>query len=196
MAAATIKAINAKIRSNPVSDYFCSTHFWGPASNFGIPIAAVLDTQKDPEIHLLPVCRGVNGREDDECGSYDGTPLLLYTYLEYGTTWLALLGADKKLCNSISGTFTAALTVYSGTFMRYALAVQPKNYLLFACHFVNFNAQLTQGYRWYDYCRGGQDRWAQLRTEAAKVEGKTESIAEAAKTKVAGAVQEAKKTVS
>jgi len=147
MAAATIKAINAKIRSNPVSDYFCSTHFWGPASNFGIPIAAVLDTQKDPEI--------------------------------------------------ISGTFTAALTVYSGTFMRYALAVQPKNYLLFACHFVNFNAQLTQGYRWYDYWyRGGQDRWAQLHAEAAKVEGKTESIAEAAKTKVAGAVQEAKRTVS
>ncbi|ETI26942.1 hypothetical protein G647_10041 [Cladophialophora carrionii CBS 160.54] len=99
--AATIKAINARIRSNKVLDYFCSTHFWGPASNFGIPIAAVLDTQKDPEI--------------------------------------------------ISGKFTAALTVYSGTFMRYALAVTPKNYLLFACHFVNFNAQLTQGYRWYDY---------------------------------------------
>lgn len=52
---------------------------------------------------------------------------------------------------SISGQFTAALTVYSATFMRYALAVTPKNYLLFACHFVNFNAQLTQGYRWYDY---------------------------------------------
>ncbi|PPJ57568.1 hypothetical protein CBER1_10531 [Cercospora berteroae] len=48
--AAAIKAINAKIRSNPVSDYLCSTHFWGPASNFGIPLAAVMDTQKDPEI--------------------------------------------------------------------------------------------------------------------------------------------------
>jgi Mitochondrial pyruvate carriers len=24
--------------------------FWGPASNFGIPIAAVMDTQKDPEM--------------------------------------------------------------------------------------------------------------------------------------------------
>lgn len=23
--------------------------FWGPASNFGIPIAAVMDTQKDPQ---------------------------------------------------------------------------------------------------------------------------------------------------
>ena len=26
------------------------TDFWGPASNFGIPIAAVMDTQKDPEM--------------------------------------------------------------------------------------------------------------------------------------------------
>jgi len=25
--------------------------FWGPASNFGIPIAAVMDTQKDPEMY-------------------------------------------------------------------------------------------------------------------------------------------------
>ncbi|EEA20050.1 hypothetical protein TMatcc_000025 [Talaromyces marneffei ATCC 18224] len=47
---AAIKAINARIRSNKTLDYFCSTHFWGPASNFGIPIAAVSDIQKDPEI--------------------------------------------------------------------------------------------------------------------------------------------------
>ncbi|KFA66524.1 hypothetical protein S40285_00749 [Stachybotrys chlorohalonatus IBT 40285] len=48
--AAVAKALNAKIRSNPTLSYFCSTHFWGPASNFGIPIAAVLDTQKSPEL--------------------------------------------------------------------------------------------------------------------------------------------------
>ncbi|EHY52132.1 hypothetical protein HRR83_003303 [Exophiala dermatitidis] len=145
--AATIKAINAKIRSNKVLDYFCSTHFWGPASNFGIPVAAVLDTQKDPEI--------------------------------------------------ISGTFTAALTVYSATFMRYALAVTPKNYLLFGCHFVNFNAQLTQMYRWYDYWyMGGQDKWAKIRAEKAKLEDQASSLAEQAKDKVGGAVNEVKKTVS
>ncbi|KEF63017.1 small nuclear ribonucleoprotein B and B' [Exophiala aquamarina CBS 119918] len=145
--AAAIKALNAKIRSNPVSDYFCSTHFWGPASNFGIPIAAVLDTQKDPEI--------------------------------------------------ISGKFTAALTVYSATFMRYAMAVQPKNYLLFACHFVNFNAQLTQGYRWYDYWyQGGADKWAAIRAEKEKLEQSAGSIAEQAKDKAAQAVDAAKKTVS
>ena len=46
---------------------------------------------------------------------------------------------------------TAALTIYAGTFMRYALAVTPKNYLLFACHFVNFGAQSTQGYRYLNH---------------------------------------------
>lgn len=99
--AAAIKAINAKIRSNKVLDYVCSTHFWGPVSNFGIPVAAVMDTQKDPEI--------------------------------------------------ISGQMTGALVIYSGTFMRYALAVSPKNYLLFACHAINFSAQCTQGYRYLNY---------------------------------------------
>jgi len=81
--------------------------------------------------------------------------------------------------------------------MRYAMAVTPKNYLLFACHFVNFNAQLTQGYRWYDYWyMGGQDRWAKINAEKAKLESGAESIAAQAKDKVAEAVQEVKKTVS
>lgn len=82
---AFIRALNQKIRSNKVSDYFCSTRmlefllplnggacrfivpcwvgslssaelclrvadFWGPASNFGIPIAAILDTYKSPDL--------------------------------------------------------------------------------------------------------------------------------------------------
>ncbi|KAI6786847.1 hypothetical protein KC332_g18768 [Hortaea werneckii] len=107
--AAAIKALNAKIRSNPVTDYFCSTHFWGPASNFGIPLAAVMDTQKDADI--------------------------------------------------ISGPMTLALCGYSGVFMRYALAVSPKNYLLFGCHVVNFSAQMTQGYRYLNYWHmGGRER--------------------------------------
>jgi hypothetical protein len=46
---------------------------------------------------------------------------------------------------------TAALTVYAATFMRYALAVTPANYLLFACHLTNFGAQTTQGYRYLAY---------------------------------------------
>ncbi|EPS39364.1 hypothetical protein H072_6850 [Dactylellina haptotyla CBS 200.50] len=42
--------LNARIRSNKMLDYICSTHFWGPVSNFGIPLAAIADFKKDPEI--------------------------------------------------------------------------------------------------------------------------------------------------
>lgn len=68
------------------------------------------------------------------------------------------LAAFSVLCalstangDRISGKMTFALVIYSATFMRYALAVQPKNYLLFMCHFVNEGAQLTQGYRYLSY---------------------------------------------
>ncbi len=46
---------------------------------------------------------------------------------------------------------TAALACYSAVFMRYAVAVQPKNYLLFGCHIINFSSQITQGYRYLNY---------------------------------------------
>ncbi|KAK3354357.1 hypothetical protein B0H65DRAFT_9406 [Neurospora tetraspora] len=122
--AAFVKAINAKIRSHPVLNYVCSTHFWGPASNFGIPIAAVMDTQKSPEL--------------------------------------------------ISGQMTFALCIYSATFMRYALAVQPKNYLLFMCHAVNETAQLTQGYRYlkYNYWGGKEKEGLVKAVDAGKEKAK------------------------
>lgn len=64
---------------------------------------------------------------------------------------------------------TIALTGYSAVFMRYALAVTPKNYLLFGCHLVNFSAQATQGYRYLTYWQfGGREK--QL-ASAAKLEG-------------------------
>ncbi|KAK6462225.1 mitochondrial pyruvate carrier [Scheffersomyces coipomensis] len=81
--------------------YVCSTHFWGPVSNFGIPVAAILDLKKDPDL--------------------------------------------------ISGPMTGSLIVYSLVFMRYSLAVTPKNYLLFGCHFVNEAAQIGQGLRWLSH---------------------------------------------
>ncbi|KAF4633739.1 hypothetical protein G7Y89_g4379 [Cudoniella acicularis] len=136
-----ISALNAKIRSNPVLSYVCSTHFWGPVSNFGIPIAAVMDTQKSPEL--------------------------------------------------ISGTMTGALVIYSATFMRYALAVQPKNYLLFACHFVNEGSQLTQGYRWMQYHKwGGKEQMEKLKAEEG-VKGAVSKVEEVA----GGALEKAKEVV-
>lgn len=35
--------------------YVCSTHFWGPVSNFGIPLAAIADLKKDPELISGPM---------------------------------------------------------------------------------------------------------------------------------------------
>lgn len=56
---------------------------------------------------------------------------------------------------------TAALCIYSATFMRYSLAVSPANYLLFACHAINETAQLTQGYRYLQYHKwGGKEKEA------------------------------------
>lgn len=81
--------------------YMCTTHFWGPVSNFGIPIAAILDLKKDPDL--------------------------------------------------ISGPMTGSLILYSLVFMRYSMAVSPKNYLLLGCHFVNEIAQLGQGMRWLNF---------------------------------------------
>ncbi|XP_076239172.1 mitochondrial pyruvate carrier [Calliopsis andreniformis] len=87
--------------SKETREYLMSTHFWGPVANWGIPVAAIIDTQRDPRY--------------------------------------------------ISGKMTFALCLYSAMFMRFALKVQPRNLLLFACHFVNEGAQLTQGFRFIKY---------------------------------------------
>lgn len=35
--------------------YVCTTHFWGPVSNFGIPVAAMLDLKKDADLISGPM---------------------------------------------------------------------------------------------------------------------------------------------
>ncbi|KAB7505669.1 Mitochondrial pyruvate carrier 1 [Armadillidium nasatum] len=89
------------LKSKEFRQYLMSTHFWGPVANWGIPIAAIADTQKPPEI--------------------------------------------------ISGKMTIALCIYSLVFMRFAIKVQPRNLLLFACHVTNETAQIIQGYRLVKY---------------------------------------------
>lgn len=82
--------------------YVFTTHFWGPVSNFGIPVAAIVDLKNKP-------------------------------------------------ADTISGPMTLALTVYSAIFMKYSMAITPKNYLLLGCHIVNEIAQLGQGARFINY---------------------------------------------
>ncbi|KAK9727803.1 Mitochondrial pyruvate carrier [Popillia japonica] len=99
-----IKKLVDQLKSKEFRQYLMSTHFWGPLANWGIPIAAISDTQKDPKI--------------------------------------------------ISGRMTVALCLYSAMFMRFAWIVTPSNMLLFACHFTNECAQLTQLTRYCMYHYG------------------------------------------
>lgn len=90
-----------QLKSKEFRSYLMSTHFWGPVANWGIPIAAIADIKKDPNI--------------------------------------------------ISPRMTIALIFYSALFMRFAIRVQPRNMLLFACHITNFTAQTVQGCRYINY---------------------------------------------
>ncbi|XP_067900427.1 mitochondrial pyruvate carrier 1 [Heterodontus francisci] len=60
---------------------------------------------------------------------------------------IAAFSDMKKTPEIISGRMTFALCCYSLLFMRFAYKVQPRNWLLFACHFTNEAAQLVQGGR-------------------------------------------------
>lgn len=48
----------------------------------------------------------------------------------------------------------AAMCVYSALFMRFALAIRPRNYLLFACHAANETVQLYNLQRWQRHAKG------------------------------------------
>jgi len=64
---------------------------------------------------------------------------------------LAAIADAKDNPEKISGKMTTALCVYSGLFMRFAWKVQPRNMLLFACHFANESTQLFQLTRFYQF---------------------------------------------
>lgn len=88
---------------------------------------------------------------------------------------------------------TGALTIYSATFMRYAFAVTPANYLLFACHFINEGSQITQGYRWYSWhYNGGREK---ALASGELVLDKIKEGAEAAKEGIKEGVQKAEAAV-
>lgn len=60
----------------------------------------------------------------------------------------------------------------------------PVNYLLFACHFINEGAQLTQGYRYLQYHKwGGKEKEAEglVKEKATKGVDAVEDLAKKAK---------------
>jgi hypothetical protein len=82
---------------------------------------------------------------------------------------------------------TGALTLYSATFMRYAMAVTPANYLLFGCHAINFSSQLVQGYRYLNYWNFG-GREAGLAQKAKEGVNEATSAIQGAGEKIKGVV--------
>ena len=58
----------------------------------------------------------------------------------WGLVIAGILDMNKPM-ERVSLKMTSVLTFYSCLFMRFAWMVQPRNYLLFACHFCNFCAQ-------------------------------------------------------
>ncbi|OXB76576.1 UNVERIFIED_CONTAM: hypothetical protein H355_011196 [Colinus virginianus] len=126
MAGALARKAADYVRSKEFRDYLMRSkggmctwlvnHFWGPVANWGLPVAAINDMKKSPEI--------ISGR---------------MTFVQIFKVILWYL-----LC-------FAALCCYSLTFMRFAYKVQPRNWLLFACHLTNEVAQLIQGGRLIKY---------------------------------------------
>ena len=80
-----------------------TVHFWGPAANWGLVGAGLLDANKPPEM--------------------------------------------------ISERMSLTLFLYSCMFMRFAWRVQPRNWLLFSCHFSNATCQLYLYMRKINYNR-------------------------------------------
>lgn len=54
----------------------------------------------------------------------------------------------QKPPEMISPNMTSVLCIYSALFMRFALAIQPRNLLLFGVHATNEVVQLNQLRRW------------------------------------------------
>ncbi|KAE8219347.1 hypothetical protein CF319_g6940 [Tilletia indica] len=101
---------------------------------------------------------------------------------------LAAIADLKKDEEVISGSMTTALAAYSTVFMRFAWRVQPRNYLLFACHMTNATAQYTQLARFcrYHYFGGREDTLTDgikdgIKDAGQQVKGAVKSAAEAIK---------------
>jgi len=117
-------------------------------ANWGLPLAAIADLKKDEEF--------ISGSMTSALASYSYVSIIFASvpfshsmkslvFMRFGTLHLFL-------------SFEHTPTHF---FPPSAWKVQPRNYLLFACHATNATAQLTQGYRFVDYWyRGGKDKKA------------------------------------
>lgn len=69
----------------------------------------------------------------------------------WGVSLAAIYDMQYKSLDVVSYNMTGTLMLYSCFFMRFAWMVQPRNYILLACHTANVSAQGTQLCRKWNY---------------------------------------------
>ncbi|WIA44044.1 hypothetical protein OEZ86_010413 [Tetradesmus obliquus] len=94
---------------------------------------------------------------------------------------LAGLADMKKTPDVISPNMTSAMCVYSCLFMRFAWMVQPRNYLLLACHASNETVQLYQLSRWYNWHNSPEGKEQEAREAASTAAAAAAAAVPAAK---------------
>eukprot|EP00126_Sphaerothecum_destruens_P003518 Sdes_comp17265_c0_seq1m6467 len=95
MASRFASNIFEKIGSKEFRQYLCSTHFWGPVANWGLPLAAMNDMKKSPE----------------KISGYMTTALCVYSLLFMRFAWrvqprnhlLLLVHITNETCQLIQG---------------------------------------------------------------------------------------------
>ena len=80
----------------------------------------------------------------------------LVRYLGYAgaaANWLIPIATLQNLVrqkpSEVNPQMSTILAVYSVVFMRWAIAISPANYPLFACHVVNSSAQFATLGKWW-----------------------------------------------
>ncbi|RYG47179.1 hypothetical protein EON67_08820 [archaeon] len=145
-----------------------AVHFWGPAANWGLVVAV----RVHPAAHAM--CMRTRARVERSefhaaalrcwcCVMRARTCARTRPFLprrRLPTPLQAMLDMNKPAEN-ISEKMTGVLAVYSLLFMRFAWMVQPRNYLLLACHASNEVAQLIQLGRKlrYNATAGDDEEW-------------------------------------
>ena len=95
---------------------------------------------------------------------------------------MAGIADSQKPAERISPNMTAAMCIYSLLFMRFAWAIQPRNYILFACHASNEAVQLNQMRRYVEW-KGSDAGKAADRIAAEQASFAASAVSDASKIK-------------
>lgn len=165
-----------------------TTHFWGPVANWGFVIAvrrvdgmdrrgremvlaAICSKSMRPRVSTPQCHRHPQGLADSQKPADMISPNM--------TSGKAFAGCERDQGRACMGSGArgqgrplsppppphTAMCIYSLLFMRFAWMIQPRNYILLACHAANETVQLNQLRRWY----GAQVR-SRGRAEGMEVE--------------------------